>query len=150
MAEQGAPNDTNKKGHFETNAVEGRGPTLASVSPATAAATFEGELLAEDAVTNAVVGSRSAAGGRYGGSAPGAEDGPHMIPAYPGRRSGPPITDHMHTDTSLMREVERAAYERRSFAARARSRSTSSSASYAAEDPHLGPRGDPAEGKRDD
>ena len=61
----GAPNDTNKQGHDETNKVEGEGPIVASSTRATAAGAQAGY----------VEGSDTRAGDREGGSASGDDEG---------------------------------------------------------------------------
>lgn len=90
----GAPNDTNKQGHNETNKVEGEGPVSTSGTRATAAGAQEGY----------IEGSDTRAGDREGGSTSGTEQksfeaaeraaeqgdsnlGPHGDPAEGKRRS---------------------------------------------------------------
>lgn len=104
MAEQGGPNDTNKKGHHETNPVEGRGEALVSSSSTGSTGGGEGESLAEAAVASAQTDTGRHEKGFRGGRAPGAEDGPSMVPNT-GRGTGPTVTDSMHTDLSLIREA---------------------------------------------
>jgi hypothetical protein len=127
MAEQGGPNLTGKKGHFETNKVEGdRSGVLGSVGATEAGATSS---------------SYVAPGSHEGGVEP--QGGPSMtanldhrrgVPRYKGPRG---VAENLHTDTSLrpVRASQRAA--RRDFTPDIDDLG----------DPYLGPRGDPAEGR---
>lgn len=126
MAEQGGPNLTGKKGHFETNKVEGdRAGVLGSIG-----------------ATESGVPTPSVAPGRYSGEVE-PQGGPSMranldhrrgVPRYKGPRG---VAENLHTDTSLKPVRAAVRSQRRSFSLDADD----------VGDPYLGPRGDPAEGR---
>jgi hypothetical protein len=171
----GAPNDTGKQGHHETNKVSGEGPSNTSSASATSGALEEGTLgegsisvQGGDALTGSGEGSYTRAGSPEGGAAQGSEGGeaetqPSMAgsvsPADAGMPGGaspqgqgasPGAAETLHADASLQpRQGERPADEARSFDAGNEPKNASEEIVNNVGTSNLGPHGDPVEGKRD-
>ena len=164
MAE--TPNDTGQQGHDDTNKVAGEGQSITSNAPATSGALAEGASISVqggDAMTGSGEGSHTRAGSPQGGSASGAEDGPSMAgsvspedagmpggaePQGQGASRGASETLHADTQTSQPSQGQAPAPEDRSFDAGNAPRHASQEAVTNVGQPNLGPKGDPAEGKR--